>query len=248
MTGSRGATAKPPSPARPSPGPARVEPAGARPAAEDVLDRASTARGVRVKICGITRLEDALAAARLGADAVGFNFWPRSKRHLTPAAAAAIVGRLPPSVASFGVFVDPTRAELEEALAVSGVGAAQLHGDEPPALCVGLPVPVVKALRVRNGHDLARLASYEVRAFLLDSPSAGYGGSGATFDWTIAAAAARELPVLLAGGLTPENVAEAVRMVRPLGVDVASGVESSPGVKDIARMEAFIRCAKEAVR
>ena len=218
-----------------------------RPAADDLLDPRSP-RGVRVKICGVTRLEDALSAARLGADAVGFNFWPRSKRYLAPAAAAALVARLPPAVATFGVFVDPTRAELEEALAVSGVGVAQLHGDEPPELCLGLAVPVVKAIRVREGRDLAVLASYEVRAFLLDAPSAGYGGSGATFDWGLAAEAARELPVLLAGGLTPENVAEAVRAVRPLGVDVASGVESSPGVKDATRMELFIRRAKEAGR
>jgi phosphoribosylanthranilate isomerase len=197
-----------------------------------------------VKICGITRLEDALAAVRLGADALGFNFWPRSKRHIAPAAAAAIVAKLPPTVASFGVFVDPTRAELEAALAVSGVGVAQLHGDEPPALCLGLAVPVVKAIRVGVGSDLAQLASYEVRAFLLDAPSAGYGGSGASCDWGLAAEASRELPVLLAGGLSPENVAEAVRVVRPLGVDVASGVESSPGVKDLARMELFIQRAK----
>jgi phosphoribosylanthranilate isomerase len=216
-----------------------------RPAADDLLDPRAP-RGVRVKICGVTRLEDALAAARLGADAVGFNFWPRSKRFLPPPAAAAIVARLPPSVATFGVFVDPSRAELEEALALSGVGVAQLHGDEAPELCLGLAVPVVKAIRVREGRDLARLASYEVRAFLLDAPSAGYGGSGETFDWGLAAEAARELPVLLAGGLTPDNVADAVRAVRPLGVDVASGVESSPGVKDPARMELFVRRAKAA--
>jgi phosphoribosylanthranilate isomerase len=106
----------------------------------------------------------------------------------------------------------------------------------------------VKVIRVRDGHDLAQLASFEVRAFLLDSASAGYGGSGATFDWSLASEAARELPVLLAGGLTPDNVGEAVRAVRPLGVDVASGVESAPGVKDLARMELFIRRAKEAGR
>ena len=225
-----------------------AEPPPPRPAVEDVLDRASRARGVRVKICGVTRLEDALAAARLGADAIGFNFWPRSKRLIPPAAAGEIVRRLPPEVATFGVFVDPSRDELLAALAASGVSAAQLHGDEPPALCLGLPVPVVKALRVGDGRDLAALASYEVRAFLLDAPSAGYGGSGATFDWSLAEAAAREVPVLLAGGLGPGNVAEAVRQVRPLGVDVASGVETSPGVKDAALVEQFIRRAKEAGR
>jgi phosphoribosylanthranilate isomerase len=201
-----------------------------------------------VKICGVTRLDDALAAARLGADAIGFNFWKGSRRFVSPAAAAEIVRRLPAHVAAFGVFVNPTRDELLAALTVSGVGAAQLHGDEPPALCLGLPVPVVKAIRVRDVHDLAGLASYEARAFLLDAPSSGYGGSGATFDWSLAKAAASELPVLLAGGLHPANVAEAVRQVRPLGVDVASGVEASPGVKDVARVEQFIRRAKEAGR
>lgn len=210
------------------------------------FDRAAARRDVRVKICGVRRLEDALLAARLGADAIGFNFWPRSRRFLAPAAAGEIVCSLPPGVLAFGVFVDPTRAELLEAVASSGVGAVQLHGDEPPALCVGLPVPAVKAIRVTGGHSLAQLASYEVRAFLLDSDSPGYGGSGTTFDWSLAAEVARELPVLLAGGLRPENVGDAVRAVRPLGVDVASGVESAPGEKDAARLEAFIRCAKEA--
>jgi phosphoribosylanthranilate isomerase len=211
------------------------------------FDRAAAKADVRVKICGVTRLEDALAAARLGADALGFNFWPRSKRFVTPAAAGEIVRCLPPGVATFGVFVDPTRDEALAAIAASGVGAVQLHGDEPPELCVSLPVPVVKAIRLADAHALAQLASYEVRAFLVDSDSPGYGGSGNTCDWSLAAEVARELPVLLAGGLAPENVAEAVRVVRPLGVDVASGVEAAPGVKDAARMELFIRRAKEAL-
>lgn len=205
-------------------------------------------RGVRVKICGVTLLEDALLAVRLGADALGFNFWPRSKRFVTPAAAGAIVRSLPAGVATFGVFVDPTREEVLAALAASGVAAVQLHGDEPPALCASLPVPVVKAIRVEDGRSLAQLASYEVRAFLLDAPSPGYGGSGRTFDWSLAAEVARELPILLAGGLRPDNVAEAVRTVRPLGVDVASGVESAPGVKDPERVALFIRRAKEGAQ
>jgi phosphoribosylanthranilate isomerase len=210
------------------------------------FDAGGGAARVRVKICGLTRLEDALAAARLGADALGFNFWPRSKRYVPPEAAGAIVRSLPAGVATFGVFVDPTREEVLAALAASGVGVVQLHGDEPPALCTSLPAPVVKAIRVESSASLASLASYEVRAFLLDAPSAGYGGSGRTFDWSLAAEVARELPVLLAGGLAPENVAEAVRTVRPLAVDVASGVESAPGVKDLGRLQAFIRAAKEA--
>jgi phosphoribosylanthranilate isomerase len=207
---------------------------------------AAAASAVRIKICGLTRLDDALAAARLGADALGFNFWPRSRRFVPPDAAGAIVRRLPAGVAAFGVFVDPTREEVLAAVAASGVGVVQLHGDEPPALCASLPFPVVKAIRVESSASLAQLASYEVRAFLLDAPSAGYGGSGRTFDWALAAEVARELPVLLAGGLAPENVAEAVRTVRPLAVDVASGVESAPGVKDLARVASFIRAAKEA--
>ncbi len=202
----------------------------------------------KVKICGITRLDDALAAVRLGADALGFNFWPRSKRYLPPAEAGAIVRRLPAFVTAVGVFVDPTRDEALRALDASRVGLAQLHGDEPPALCASLPVPVLKAVRLAGSRDLAQLAAYEVRGFLLDAPSAGYGGSGTTCDWSLAAEIARELPVVLAGGLTPENVGEAVRVVRPWAVDVASGVESAPGVKDVERMRLFVERAKEAVR
>lgn len=198
----------------------------------------------RVKICGVTRLEDALAAVRLGADALGFNFWPRSKRFVTPAAAREIVRRLPPFVTAVGLFVDPSRDEVLRAVDAAGVGMAQLHGDEPPDLCLSLPVPVLKAIRVTDANSLAQLASYEVRGFVLDAPSDAYGGSGTTFDWSLAAAVAREMPVVLAGGLTPENVAEAVRTVRPWAVDVASGVESAPGKKDEVLMRRFIDAAR----
>lgn len=203
---------------------------------------------VRVKICGVTRLEDALLAVRLGADALGFNFWPGSKRFLAPAAAREIVRRLPPLVTAVGVFVNATQDELLRAVAASGVQVAQLHGDEPPALCGALPLPVVKALRVRDAASLDALAAYDglVGAILLDSPSPGYGGSGAAFDWSLAAAAAAARTVILAGGLGPANVAEAVRAVRPFAVDVASGVESAPGLKDGELMRRFIEAAKEA--
>ncbi len=202
---------------------------------------------VLVKICGMTRFEDALAAARLGADWVGFNFWPRSRRYIAPEAAAAIVAALPPAVTPVGVFVDPTAAELSRAIQVSGVRIVQLHGDEPPALCATVPVPVVKGIRVRDAHSLAALAAYEVSAFLLDSATPGYGGSGTAFDWVLASEIAADVPLWLAGGLTPGNVSEAVRRVRPRGVDVASGVESAPGVKDWKLIEAFIRNAKGAI-
>jgi phosphoribosylanthranilate isomerase len=202
---------------------------------------------VRVKICGVTRLEDALLAVRLGADALGFNFWPGSRRFLAPAAAREIVRRLPPLVTAVGVFVDPSRDEVLRAVAASGVQVAQLHGDEPPSLCSALPLPVVKAIRVRDAASLEALAAYDgLAGLLLDAPSPGFGGSGATFDWTLAAAAAAARPVILAGGLGPANVAEAVRAVRPFAVDVASGVESAPGVKDGELMRRFIEAAKEA--
>ncbi len=200
---------------------------------------------MKVKICGITRVEDALAAARLGADALGFNFWPRSKRYVPPATVRAIVRRLPAFVTAVGVFVDATREEVLRALDQSGVGVAQLHGDEPPALCASLPVPVLKAIRLDGPHALPQLASYEVQGFLLDAPGAGYGGSGTTCDWGLAAEVARELPIVLAGGLTPENVAEAIRAAAPWAVDVASGVERSPGVKDADKLARFIERAKE---
>lgn len=200
----------------------------------------------RIKICGITRLEDALAAVRLGADALGFNFWPRSKRYLPPGEARAIVRRLPTFVTTVGVFVDPSRDEVLGALDACGIGVAQLHGDESPELCLSLPIPVLKAIRVAGASALAALASYDVQGFLLDAPSPGYGGSGRTFDWELAAEVARELPIVLAGGLGPDNVAEAIRVVRPWAIDVASGVERAPGVKDPELMRLFIDRAKEA--
>jgi phosphoribosylanthranilate isomerase len=199
---------------------------------------------LKVKICGVTRLEDALAAVRLGADAIGFNFWPRSKRYLPPADARAIVRRLPTFVSAVGVFVDPTRDEVRKAADAAGIVLAQLHGDETPELCLEMPLPVLKAIRVGDARSLLQIASYEVRGFVLDTPSPGYGGSGRVFDWSLVADVAREMPVVLAGGLTPENVAEAVRTVRPWAVDVASGVESAPGVKDEQKMRRFIEAAK----
>jgi len=203
--------------------------------------------GVRIKICGVTRAEDALAAVRLGADALGFNFWPGSKRHVPPAVARAIIARLPPFVTPVGVFVNQTEGEMRAIAAESGIRIFQLHGDEPPELCARLPLPVVKAIPVDQVKTLSRLLSYEVSAFLLDTPSRGYGGSGEPFDWSLAEGVSEVAPIILAGGLTPENVAAAVRAVRPYAVDVASGIESSPGVKDMARMSRFIAAVREVI-
>jgi len=200
---------------------------------------------VRIKICGVTRAEDALAAVRLGADALGFNFWPGSKRHVTPAVARGIIARLPPFVTAVGVFVNQLEGEMRAVAAEAGIQVFQLHGDEPPELCARLPLPVVKAIPVDQVRTLSRLLSYDVSAFLLDTPSRGYGGSGEPFDWSLAEGVSEVAPVILAGGLTPENVAAAVRAVRPYAVDVASGVESSPGVKDMDRMSRFFAAVRE---
>jgi phosphoribosylanthranilate isomerase len=202
---------------------------------------------VRVKICGLTRLEDALAAARLGADALGFNFWPGSRRFLAPAQAREIIRRLPPLVTAVGVFVDPSHDEAVAAAAISGVQVLQLHGGEPPLFCRAFQLPVLKALPVGGEEALAAAEPFAgLSGLLLDAPTSGHGGSGRTCHWPTAAALARRGPVLLAGGLTPANVAEAIAAVRPWGVDVASGVESSPGVKDHQLLERFIRAAKES--
>jgi phosphoribosylanthranilate isomerase len=199
---------------------------------------------VRIKICGITRLDDALLAARLGADALGFNFWPGSKRFIDPDAARAIVDRLPPFVSPVGVFVNQPPDEVLFTAARAGIGTVQFHGDEGWDAVNGFAIPAVKALRVAGPESLADMHRYRVRAFLLDAPSAGFGGSGATFDWAVAREAAARVPVILAGGLTPENVREAIRAVRPFGVDVASGVESAPGVKDTDKLRRFIEAAR----
>jgi phosphoribosylanthranilate isomerase len=201
---------------------------------------------VRIKICGVTRAEDALAAVRLGADALGFNFWPGSRRHLNSAVAREIIALLPPFVTSVGVFVNQPEGEMRAIAAEAGIQVFQLHGDEPPELCARLPLPVVKAIPVDQVRSLSRLLSYEVSAFLLDTPSRGYGGSGEPFDWSLAEGVSEVAPVILAGGLTPENVAEAIRAVRPYAVDVASGVESSPGVKDMDKMSRFVSAVRKA--
>jgi phosphoribosylanthranilate isomerase len=204
-------------------------------------------RFVRIKICGVTRLEDALRASRLGADALGFNFWPRSRRHVTAAAARQIIARLPPFVTPVGVFVNQSEGEMRAIAAETGIQVFQLHGDEPPELCSRLPLPVLKAVPVDQVSTLSKLLSYEVQAFLLDTPSRGYGGTGRPFDWSLAEGVSEAAPVILAGGLTPENVADAVRAVRPWAVDVASGVESSPGVKDPDRMLRFVTAVREVL-
>lgn len=204
---------------------------------------------VRVKVCGITNLEDALVAALAGADALGFNFWPRSPRYIAPRAAADIIAQLPPLVTSVAVVVDEPPAQVARLARKSGVRAVQLHGQESPQDVAALAADgfaVLKAVRVGRDFRPQQLRSYVgVDAFLLDTEVKGRrGGTGKSFDWKKARAANRYGRVLLAGGLTVENVGEAVAQARPYGVDVCSGVERRPGSKDHDLLREFIRQAK----
>ena len=200
---------------------------------------------VRVKICGITNLEDALCAVEHGTDALGFIFHPRSPRYVSPGQASEIIRALPPFVAPVGVFVNEARDRLEATVASAGLRVIQLHGDEPPEACLGHSVPVIRALRVGQRFDLASLKAYPVDTFLLDTQVKGaYGGTGETFDWEVARVVASRVRVVLAGGLSPDNVAEAIRVARPYAVDAISGVEAEPGRKDHEKLAAFLGAAK----
>jgi phosphoribosylanthranilate isomerase len=202
----------------------------------------------RVKICGVTRPEDAEHAASLGAWAVGFNLWPGSKRVADPAVVAGIARTLRRRVELVGVFVNPTLDEVVGATEAIGFTYVQLHGDEGPSFCTAVAertgARVIKALGVRSGADVRAAARYHTDLHLLDAAAgAAYGGTGRTWDWELVAQRRSDVPLILSGGLTPDNVAEAIAAVRPWAVDVASGVESAPGIKDPAKVEAFFAAA-----
>ena len=201
-----------------------------------------------VKICGITNLTDALTCAHAGADMLGFNFYRKSPRYIAPEEARSIIEQLPEGIINVGVFVNEESPErVAEVANLAGVSTVQLHGDEPPAYCRALPIQfVIKALRVAPDFVPEDAARYETDAILLDRFTAElYGGTGETFDWSKARAARALVPKLfLAGGLNPQNVAEAVRFVRPYAVDACSSLERAPGLKDETRVRAFIVAAK----
>ena len=202
---------------------------------------------VRVKVCGITSAEDGLMAIDAGADALGFVFYAKSSRYIAPETAAEIVQQLPPLVTRVGVFVDSGLEEVREIMSLCGLDVAQLHGEESVEYCRALFPRVIKAFRIRGPATVERLAEYRAAAYLLDAYSpALVGGTGETFDWDLAREARRHGPVILAGGLTPENVRQAIGVVRPYGVDVSTGVESAPGKKDAGLVRAFIKAAKRA--
>jgi len=198
-----------------------------------------------VKICGVTTLDDALACVDAGADAIGFNFWPRSKRHVDVDVASAIAKRLPPNVRTVGVFVDPSAEEVDRAFASGAIDLAQLHGDESPEFCARFAGRYIKAMRMRDAASVAALAQFPCDLVLVDADTPQYGGSGQRANVELAAAVASQRRTILAGGLTPENVREAVAAVRPYGVDVAGGVEREPGIKDWMKVAAFVKAAKE---
>ncbi len=205
----------------------------------------------RVKICGITNVEDALAAIDAGAWALGFNFYRGSARYLTPHSARRIIEQLPSSVLSVGVFVNQgSPTSVAQAIDESGVGAAQLHGDESPAFCRALgQYKIIKALRVNRGFTTEQAAEYQTDAMLLDAfCEQARGGTGKTFDWTVARRVRDCVPkLILAGGLTVENVEAAVKAVEPYAVDVCSGVESAPGRKESHLMRAFVNAAQRTM-
>jgi phosphoribosylanthranilate isomerase len=200
----------------------------------------------RVKICGVTNVADGLAAAEAGADMIGLNFYEKSPRYLTVAQAVEISRALPPFVMRVGVFVNPEEALVTRAIGECNLSLLQFHGDETSEFCTQFSLMSIKALRVRDAESLKALANFQTDAFLLDAHSkSGLGGTGEQFNWDQAVEAQKfGKPIFLAGGLTPENVAEAVRKVRPFAVDVSSGVEISPGKKNHAKMKAFIAAAK----
>jgi phosphoribosylanthranilate isomerase len=200
----------------------------------------------QVKICGVTRPEDAAFASAQGATAIGLNFWPGSKRFVDDARARDIIAAIPPGVLRVGVFVNAHPLVVTETLAELGLDLIQLHGDERVASWEELPQKkIVRAIRVYDDSSLKEAVTWDPAFFIYDAHTPSFGGAGVTAPWGLIAEGAQR-PFLLAGGLTPENVAAAIHMVRPDGVDVASGVESGPGIKDRGLVEAFVRAAKEA--
>lgn len=197
----------------------------------------------RIKICGITRIEDALAAARLGADAIGLVFWPQSARSITPAKAREIVAALPPFISTVGVYVDPETEWVEETASVAGLNLLQFHGDESPEFCSQFSLPYIKAVRVRAGVDLLQYATRysSARGLLLDTYVEGTpGGTGDAFNWSLIPQRL-PLPLILSGGLHPDNVTTAIKQVQPWAVDVSSGVEAAKGIKDAEKIAAFMQ-------
>ena len=199
---------------------------------------------VKVKVCGMTSLKDALNAVEGGADAVGFIFYKKSLRSVTMKTVREIVLELPPFVDTVGVFVDETAEQINKIADYCNLDIIQLHGDESPTYCKKIRRKVIKAFRIKDMQSVKKISNFQVSGFLLDTFSEKlHGGTGKVFDWNLALPAKKFGPVIMAGGLTPNNVQQAVRQIRPYGVDVCSGVESEPGIKDHKKVRAFLKNA-----
>lgn len=202
---------------------------------------------MKVKICGITNAADATAAVEAGADLLGFIFYPPSPRFVTPEAARDIIAQVPAGVEKVGVFVNESVSRMQRVSELAGLTVLQLHGDEDAEqIAAATGLKCMKAVALRSLEDLRGLENEAGYVLLVDTPTPQYGGSGQVGDWELASLLARRRPIFLAGGLTPENVGDAVATVRPAGVDVSSGVESKPGQKDHDRVRAFIGAARRA--
>ena len=201
---------------------------------------------VKVKICGITNLEDAQAAAEAGADALGFVFYPESPRFIDPGMARAIIARLPVFITTVGVFVDESEDLIRRIIREGGIQVLQFHGTESPVLCSRFREKAIKAIRIRDEENIREMQMYDVDTFLLDTMVEGIkGGTGKTFNWKYAEMAKEHGRIILSGGLNPYNIGDAVRQLKPYGVDVSSGVEIKTGKKDHDKIREFVREAKK---
>jgi len=200
---------------------------------------------VKVKVCGMTNLDDVLSAVDAGADALGFIFYKKSPRSVNMKIVSEIVSKLPPFVDAVGVFVNETADKINKIADRCKLDKVQLHGDESPAFCRKIKRKVIKAIRIKDLQSVKQLSGYSVSGFLLDTFSEdNYGGTGKIFDWNLAHPAKKFGPIILAGGLNPENVKKVIQIARPYGVDACSGLESHPGVKDHKKMRTFIKNVK----
>lgn len=201
----------------------------------------------RIKVCGITRLEDALTASSLGIDAVGFVFYDKSPRYIEPTKAAAIIRDLPPLVSAVGLFVNPSQQQIDEVLDYCPLDIIQLHGDETPEFCEAQTRRVIKAVPVEKQEDLQKVSCYNCTVLLdAKAPKGVYGGTGQTFDWSLLQNFSHDYPLILAGGLNCENAATALLVRQWFALDVSSGVETSPGVKDAEKIRAFAEIVNNA--
>jgi phosphoribosylanthranilate isomerase len=203
------------------------------------------AKYTRIKICGITRLVDAKVASELNVDALGFVFYGKSPRYIRPEKAAAIIQQLPGSISAVGLFVNPTQQQIDEMLKECPLDIIQLHGDESADFCQAQTLPVMKAMAISCTDDLARVSSYDYPVLLdAKAPAGVFGGTGNSFDWSLLHSFTHTFPLILAGGLNPKNIEQAMAVRQWFAVDVSSGVETSPGLKDAGKMRAFVAAVR----